>query len=162
MGHEKQVHHSSKEIPTGDTGASSPEVCKPGSKGENPASVSTVPTSAQSPPICSSKDVSKTKKRLPQLKILLRQSGFQKLFVSSIKIDFWEMSNAVSELKRLRDATCLICIYSLNTWKPGPRIDFSWHPRHFRQIKTSLDNNQNLLTSKVGWEFKKISEVPCK
>lgn len=128
-----------------------------------PASVATVPTSTQSPPTYSSKDVSKTKKHLPQLKILLRQSGFQKLFVSSIKIDFWEMSNAISEQKRLKDATCLTCVYSLNTWKPGPRTDFSWHPQHFGQIKTSLDNNRNLFTSKVGWEYKKkCVKVPCK
>ena len=67
------------------------------------------------------------------------QSGFQKFLVSSVKNGFWEMSNAISELKLVSKMTCLTFIYFLNTWKPNPRTNFSWHPWHLWEIKTSLE-----------------------
>ena len=49
-----------------------------GRKGESPLPVPRTPTSAQSAPTCSTKDVSKTKEHLSQLKMLLSQKEFRK------------------------------------------------------------------------------------
>lgn len=55
-----------------------------GSRGKSPALIFRTPTSGQSTPTCSSKNVSKTKKHYSQLKVLLSQSDSQK----SPKVDF--------------------------------------------------------------------------
>lgn len=67
------------------------------------------------------------------------QSGFQKCLVSSVKNGFWEMFNAISELKLVSKTACLPSIYFLNTWKPSPRTNFSWHPWHLWEVKTSSE-----------------------
>ncbi|XP_006150584.1 UPF0711 protein C18orf21 homolog isoform X1 [Tupaia chinensis] len=55
-----------------------------GFKGKSPASIFRTPTSGQSIPSCSSKNVSKTKKHFSQLKMLLSQSESQQ----NPKVDF--------------------------------------------------------------------------
>ncbi|KAF6302693.1 hypothetical protein mRhiFer1_001747 [Rhinolophus ferrumequinum] len=55
-----------------------------GSRGKSPALIFRTPTSGQSTPTCSSKNVSKTKKHFSQLKLLLSQSESQK----KTKVDF--------------------------------------------------------------------------
>ncbi|XP_057556672.1 UPF0711 protein C18orf21 homolog isoform X1 [Hippopotamus amphibius kiboko] len=55
-----------------------------GSKGKSPALIFRTPTSGQSTPICSSKNVRKTKKHFSQLKMLLSQSESEK----NPKVDF--------------------------------------------------------------------------
>lgn len=67
------------------------------------------------------------------------RSGFQKCLVSSVKNGFREMFNAISELKLVSKMACLTSIYFLNTWKPSPRTNFSWHPWHLWEIKTSSE-----------------------
>lgn len=49
---------------------------------------------------------------------------FKNVHILSVKNGFWEMFNAISELKLVSKTASLTSVYFLNTWKPSPRTNF--------------------------------------